>query len=131
MRTNTRRAAGFTLVEMMIVVAVVALLAVIAIPSFVRARTTSQAKACISNLRQLDSVKQQWALEYKQPTTAQPTPEEIHSYLKQTLICPAGSEGAGFEDCYIMGDVGQKPTCKIVGLTHVLPEDSEQEEEGG
>ncbi len=63
MKINTSRNAGFTLVEIMIVVAIIGLLAAIAIPNFVKARNTSQANACINNLRQIDSAVQQWALE--------------------------------------------------------------------
>ena len=63
MKINTSRKAGFTLVEIMIVVAIIGLLAAIAIPNFVKARSTSQMNACINNLRQIDGAKQQWALE--------------------------------------------------------------------
>src|SRR5512136_133468 len=66
MTINTSRKAGFTLVEIMIVVAIIGLLAAIAIPNFVRARTTSQKNACINNLRQIDGAVQQYLLENKQ-----------------------------------------------------------------
>ena len=81
MKINTSRKAGFTLVEIMIVVAIIGLLAAIAIPNFVRARETSQANACINNLRQIDGAKQQWALENKSLTT--PVAADLEPYLKK------------------------------------------------
>ncbi len=64
MKTNIKSLkAGFTLVEIMIVVAIIGLLAAIAIPNFLRARSTAQQNACINNLRQIDAAIQQWALE--------------------------------------------------------------------
>src|ERR1700724_1891660 len=83
MHINTSRKSGFTLVEIMIVVAIIGLLAAIAIPNFVKARTTSQQNACINNLRLVDSAKQQWALEQRKQTTDAPSASatELQPYL--------------------------------------------------
>jgi prepilin-type N-terminal cleavage/methylation domain-containing protein len=61
MKHNKSNTSGFTLVEIMIVVAIIGLLAAIAIPNFIRARSNSQMNACINNMRQLDGAAQQWA----------------------------------------------------------------------
>jgi prepilin-type N-terminal cleavage/methylation domain-containing protein len=114
--------AGFTLVEIMIVVAIIGLLASIAIPNFIRARTTSQANACINNLRQFDGAKQQWALENKQLSSASPGTAAISPYIKLNSAaslpaCPAGGS-------YTLGAVSVNPTCNIANTTtpgHVLP----------
>lgn len=118
---------GFTLVEIMIVVAIVSLLSVIALPNFVRARTTTQRNACINNLRQIYGVKQQWALEFKMGVNAEPTPEEIMTYLKNPLVCPSASLGTSFSSSYEMNTVGIRPTCKVVVEGHVLPPDTPSE----
>src|SRR6187401_2388668 len=81
MNIKTSNKAGFTLVEIMIVVAIIGLLAAIAIPNFVRARKTSQTNACINNLRQIDGAKQQWALETGAISTAPCTAADITPYL--------------------------------------------------
>src|SRR5512133_1028626 len=79
MKTRTTRNSGFTLVEIMIVVAIIGLLAAIAIPNFVRARQHSQATACINNLRQIDGAVQQVLLE--QPTADATSVAVLTPYL--------------------------------------------------
>jgi len=107
----------------MIVVAIIGLLAAIAIPNFVRARTTSQMNACINNLRQIDGATQQWGLEAKQNTNAVPVFTDVSPYLKSAVICPAGGITATFATSYTLHNLSSKPTCNILG-THVLPADT-------
>jgi prepilin-type N-terminal cleavage/methylation domain-containing protein len=122
MKNSTSRKSGFTLVEIMIVVAIIGLLAAIAIPNFVRARTQSQKNACINNLRQIDGAVQQWALENKQASTVSAVAGDVLPYLKSSVMCPSG--GTTFADSYSLGTVSAKPSCKKVTDTHVLPTDT-------
>ena len=68
MQIKTNKTAGFTLVEIMIVVAIIGLLAAIAIPNFVKARENAQLNSILNNLRIIEGAKDQWALENKKGT---------------------------------------------------------------
>jgi prepilin-type N-terminal cleavage/methylation domain-containing protein len=118
MKNRQTKRGAFTLVEIMIVVAIIGLLAAIAIPNFVRARTTSQTNACINNLRQIDGAAQQYALEARLGAGAPYTLVDIGSYLKldssgNIPACPAhGTYSPGTT-------VSNPPTCSVSG--HVMP----------
>ena len=122
MKNKTTRKSGFTLVEIMIVVAIIGLLAAIAIPNFVKARTTSQANACINNLRQMDGAAQQWALENKQQSTASVGTTDITPYIKldSTGNLPACPGGGSYAASWT---VSTHPSCSLSSATptHALP----------
>ena len=81
-----KKRGGFTLVEIMIVVAIIALLAAIAVPGFLRARKRSQATRILNDLRMIDSAVDQYAIETNRKTADSVLVKDWTSYLKSGTV---------------------------------------------
>ncbi len=109
---SLRNQKGFTLVEIMIVVAIIGILAAIAIPNFIRARIQANAKACVNNLKQIDGAQQQWALEEKKDNSASVTQTDLEPYMRDSVgsfVCPSNGSS------YTLTIVGTPPVCPNYG----------------
>ena len=100
---------GFTLIEIMIVVAIIALLAAIAIPNIKNAIDKARRTACAVNQKNIDGAKQRWSLENRTAAEAVPTDADLfgkHLYIEHKPDCPAGG-------AYALNAVDEKCTCSI------------------
>ena len=110
--------------KLALILSAIACLAILSVgtAAFVRARNTSASNSCINNLRQLNGIKQQWALENSKTTNDIPAWEVIRPYLPKWEqesrpigpVCPQGG-------MYSLGRVGDPSTCSIGGPDHTLP----------
>ncbi len=118
---------GFTLVEIMIVVAIIALLAAIAVPNFLRARKRSQATRILEDLRMIDSALDQYAIETNKTTGATAIWTDIKAYLKvgSTLYNSTGTDllGNSFGANFTVDSIPKVPTATFASLSDVAPND--------
>lgn len=101
-----RSSKGFTLVEIMIVVAIIGLLAALAVPNFIQARRDAQEKSCQQNLDQLEGAKEQWGFENNAPDGGAVGAYEIYLQNQTVPDCPGGG-------VYSIGAMGVQPVCTL------------------
>jgi prepilin-type N-terminal cleavage/methylation domain-containing protein len=110
-----RNRPGFSLLEIMVVVAIFSILLAIAVPNWVRARTMSQARACAHNMRSIQSAKEQYAMVNKLPAGSAVTFAQLVTdrFLSVTPICPEGFN-------YTIGTIDQDPICQSGLPDHLI-----------
>jgi prepilin-type N-terminal cleavage/methylation domain-containing protein len=119
MQIKISKLTGFTLVEIMIVVAIIGLLASIAIPNFVTSRKNAQATACINNIRVIQGAKDMWSLEAKKSSSDTATEAELQPYIGHGATgklptCPNDSAST-FATSYSVNQVDAMVICNIGG----------------
>jgi prepilin-type N-terminal cleavage/methylation domain-containing protein len=114
---SRRNHRAFTLIELTIVVLVIGILAAIAFPNYLAARSNSRVKTCLSNLKRVEDAKEIWATENHAVATATPTEAQllgdaVTGYIQAWPECPENGT-------YTINNVATRPTCSAAG--HILP----------
>lgn len=102
---------GFTLVEILIVILIIGILLSVALPGFMRAREGANARNCVSNLKQILSAKERWAMDNNRGAADEPALSDLAGpgkYIKATPVCPENGT-------YTVGALGTPPTCSVGG----------------
>ena len=122
MRTKRK---AFSIIELMIVVAIIGLLTAIVFPAIMRYHLYARQKSCIANLRQIDQAIQLWADESRARPTDVVTHSNVMSYLRFLPSCPSSSPvGGTFVKDYGLTFVNEEPFCiansGLEGTPHVF-----------
>ena len=121
LKHHRRKRAGFTLVEIMIVVAIIALLAAIAVPGFLRARKRSQSSRILNDLRMIDSAVDQYSIETNRTTGFTVTVADWTGYVKKaTLLYNSGNSllGSSYGN-QVVDQIPQVPSADYATLSDV------------
>ena len=105
---------AFTLLEIMIVVAIIGVLSAVAVPNLLQAIHDARQRACITNLQQIEGAKLRWALAHQKDASATPTEADlfgINAPIRDQPRCPSGG-------IYTLNPVEVKPTCSVPDHTY-------------
>lgn len=104
-----RRNGGFTLIEILIAVLIIAVLLSVALPVFGKARENVRLKSCIKNMRNISDAKEQFGMEYRKAVGDVVTMDDlVPGYLRRVPECPSGGE-------YTIGTIGEEVDCSYEG----------------